>query len=85
MPNLANAKKALRQSVRRATRNATKLSELHSLRRQFRLLTSAKKLDEAKKMIPEIYKKADKAVTQGILKKNSAARIKSRMQSLLNK
>ncbi|MFA6522043.1 MAG: 30S ribosomal protein S20 [Patescibacteria group bacterium] len=85
MPNLDNAKKALRQSIKNAQRNAVVMEELHSLRRQYRLLVSGKKLQEAEKLLSTIYKKADKAVSKGVIKKNAAARIKSRITVALKK
>ena len=83
MPNLANAKKALRQSKKRYERNKIMRAEIDSLRRRFRKLLEAGKQDEAKAMIPLMDKKLDKAVTKNIFKKNKSARIKSRLQAAL--
>ena len=83
MPNLANAVKALRQNKKRAERNKVVRDELHSLRRHFRKLLEDKKFDEARKMMPTIYKKVDKSVTKGIEKRNAAARIKSRLEAAI--
>jgi small subunit ribosomal protein S20 len=85
MPNLANAKKALRQADRRAARNKVKREELHSLRRMFRKLVEAGKLDEAKNMIPKLDKKIDKAIKDNIIKKNAGARVKSRLHGKLER
>ena len=85
MPNLANAKKALRQSLARAERRLPMLEEIHSVRRSFRKAVDGGKLDEAKAMIPKINKMLDKAVTKNLFKKNKTARIKSRMASKLAK
>lgn len=84
MPNLANAKKALRQNKKRAARNKVVKDELHSLRRGMRKLVEAGKLDEAKKLISLLDKKVDKAVKKGIVKLNNAARIKSRYMKKIN-
>lgn len=85
MPNLQNAKKALRQSATRASRNLKRISEINSLTRQFRKALEASKVDDAKKLISTIYKQLDKAVTKKIVKKNTAARTKSRIAANLNK
>jgi small subunit ribosomal protein S20 len=84
MPNLANAKKALRQSKKRAARNKVVKDELHSLRRSMRKFIEAGKLDEAKKLTSLLDKKVDKAIKRGIIKLNNGARIKSRYMKNLN-
>lgn len=83
MPQLANAKKALRQSDKRAARNKITLEEISSMRRRFRRAIEKGQMDEAKKMIPLFDKKLDKIVKNGIFKKNKAARIKSRLSGML--
>ncbi len=85
MPNLQNAHKALRQSIVRANRNKKRTSEIETLTRQFRKALEANKVDDAKVLISTIYKKLDKAVSKKVVKKNTAARTKSRMTANLNK
>lgn len=85
MPNLQNAHKALRQSKVRADRNKKRTSEIDTLTRQFRKALEANKVDDAKALISTIYKKLDKAVSKNVVKKNTAARTKSRMTTNLNK
>ncbi|MDP2631725.1 MAG: 30S ribosomal protein S20 [Candidatus Uhrbacteria bacterium] len=85
MPNLRNAKKALRQSEKRADRNKIVREEIHSMRRHFRKLLEAGKLEDATKMVPDLYKKLDKAVVKNVFKKNKSARIKSRLSVNLAK
>jgi small subunit ribosomal protein S20 len=84
MPNLANARKALRQSKVRAERNKVTLSELHSLRVKFRKLVADKKKAEAADVAKVLAKKFDKAVGKGVVKMNTAARTKSRLMKTLN-
>ena len=79
MPNLANAKKALRQSVVRRNRNNAKRNEIASLRRKIRKLLEAKDIAGASSLIPQLQKQMDKAVKAGILKKNTVARTVSRV------
>ncbi len=85
MPNLANAKKALRQDRKKAARNQIIRDEIRSSRRHFRKALEGKKLEEAKKMIPTLDKMLDKSVTKNILKKNTASRIKSRLAAALKR
>jgi len=48
-------------------------------------LTSQKKSEEAKKLLPQVYKLLDKAAKTGLIKKNTVARKKSRITKLINK
>lgn len=78
MPNLKNAKKALKQSLVRADRNRVVEANIDSMRRQFRKMLEAGKHDDAKKLVHDLGKALDKAVTKNVVKLNTAARIKSR-------
>jgi len=48
-------------------------------------LVLEKKIEEAKKLLPQVYKILDKSAKVGIIKKNTAARKKSRITKLVNK
>ena len=85
MPNLKNAKKALKQSQVRAVRNEKVRGHIESLRRSFRKLLEAGKIEEAQKLINELNKAMDKSVTKRVVKANTAARVKSRAMANLNK
>jgi small subunit ribosomal protein S20 len=85
MPNLQNAKKALRQSIVRAGRNKKMSEGIDYMRRSFRKLLAEKKLDEAKKLVSDLAQALDKAVGKNLIKKNAAARVKSRAMTHLNK
>lgn len=84
MPNLASAKKALRQDIKRARRNMLVKAELKSLRVKFRKLITDNKKSEAAEVAKLLGKKFDKAHAKGVLKKNTVARYKSRMMKKLN-
>jgi len=84
MPQLANAKKALRQNKKKAGRNKIRRDEVHSLRRTFRKLLEADKVDEAKDFVKLLDKKVDKAAKDNLITKNAAARTKSRYMAKLN-
>ena len=84
MPNMENAKKALRQSIKNAQRNKIATAEIDSLRVQFRKLMTAKKTKEAQETAKTLSKKLDKAHAHGILKKNTVGRYKSRLMKKLN-
>lgn len=85
MPIKKSAKKALRQSKRRAERNLAKKKEMKDTIKKIVRFAAAKKIEEAKKLLPSAYKAIDKAVKTDVIKKNTAARKKSRLMKLLNK
>ncbi len=85
MPITKSAKKALRQSLRRRKRNLIYKNKIKNLFKEIKSLISQKKIEEAKKIMPQIYKFLDKAVKVGIIKKNVAARKKSRIAKLIFK
>lgn len=77
MPNLPNAKKALRQNKKRETQNRIYKDKIKTLTRQINDLVKAGSLDEARKLVPNFYKAVDKATKKNILKKNTTSRRKS--------
>jgi small subunit ribosomal protein S20 len=85
MPNLNNAKKALRQSMVRAKRNAEANAKIAFMRRSFRKLIEDKKIDEATKLMSDLYQILDKAAGKKLLKPNTVARVKSRAMKTLQK
>jgi small subunit ribosomal protein S20 len=84
MPNLENAKKALRQSDKHAQRNKIVKAEIKSLRVKLRKAITSKQIEEAKSVAQLVGKKLDKAAQKNVLKKNTVARYKSRMMKKLN-
>lgn len=52
---------------------------------RIRRLAKKGKLEEAAKLLPSAYQAIDKAAKRGIIKKNTAARLKSRLTQLINK
>ena len=85
MPITKSAKKALRQSLRRKVRNVKNKTKIKSLIKKVKDLVSQKKIEEAKKLLPQVYKVLDKAAKEGLIKKNTASRKKSRIAKLIIK
>ncbi len=85
MPITKSAKKALRQNIRRRKMNLKNKAELKVVIKQYKKLIAAKQTEEAKKQISQIYKKLDKMAKSDLIKKNKAARLKSRLSKLLLK
>lgn len=84
MPIKENAKKAFRQAVKRTVRNKSVKDEVKSLRVKFRKLVTSKEAEKAEEAVRQLGKKLDKAVTKGVMKKNTVARLKSRAMAKLN-
>jgi len=74
-----SAKKALRQSLKRKIRNILKKEKIKALQKEVKNLISQGKIEEVKKVLPQLYKLLDKAAKTGLIKKNTAARKKSRI------
>lgn len=80
-----SAKKSIRQSVRRKARNLVYKNKMKGLIKEARALVTAKKIDDAKKILPKVYEILDKAAKVGIIKKNAASRKKSRIAKLIDR
>ena len=78
-----SAKKALRQSLRKRARNIKAKTKIKNLLKEVKTLASQKKVKEAEKLLPQVYKLLDKAAKTGLIKKNMAARKKSRITKLI--
>lgn len=85
MPITKSAKKALRQSAKRRTKNIQKRKKLRSLLKEIKALISQDKTEEAKKLLPKVYKTLDKSAKANLIKKNTASRKKSRITAAINK
>ncbi len=85
MPIKQAAKKALRQSFKHQERNLTYHNKIKDLIKKVRNLVSQKKTNEAKALLSETYQALDKAAKVGVIKKNTAARKKSRITKLISK
>ena len=85
MPITKSAKKSLKQSKKRRQRNLRRLNAMKDIIKQIRKLVETNKKEEALKLLPLAYKTIDKAAKNNIIKKNTAARKKSRLTKLINK
>jgi len=84
MPITSSAKKALRSSKRKKVFNLNRKNQLQSVVKEYKKLISAKKPDDARKLLPKVQKAIDKAAKRGIIKKNTASRKKSRLMKKLS-
>lgn len=82
MPNKQNAKKALRQAIKRAALNKTRKE---AFRKAIKATVKSTNAADAKKMAINAQQALDKAVKHGTIKKNTAARKLSRLMKKVNK
>ena len=85
MPITQSAKKALRQNLKKRKRNLFYKDAIKKLLKQTKSLISSGNFSKAKEFLPQIYKVLDKAAKKGVIKKNTAARKKSRITKQLSK
>ncbi len=81
----SSAKRAIRTAVRRGAFNFRRVDTMKGTLKGFRKLVAEGKHVEAEKGLPALYKSLDKAAKRGVIKKNTAARKKSRAVALLRK
>lgn len=82
--NYSSAQKRHRQSEERRLRNKSVKSSVRTSVKKFVALAQKKEVNEASVALKLMIKKIDTAAQKGIIKKNTAARKKSRMQRLFN-
>ena len=83
MPVTTGAKKTLRAATRKRVFNIRRQRELSSSIKEVKKLIGEGKKDSANKILPKAYKAIDKAAKRGLIKKNTAARKKSRLSALI--
>jgi small subunit ribosomal protein S20 len=85
MAIIKSAKKAIRSSAKKRQFNLRRKKTLADVVKNYKNLVTAKKLAEAKKLVPSLYQALDKAAKRGIINAGAAARRKSRLTTLLAK
>ena len=85
MPVTKSAKKSIRKDKKRTKINIQRKNKAKDLLKKVKSLIAQNKKDEAKKLLPQIYKILDKTAKTGIIKKNNASRRKSRITKAINK
>ncbi|MFA5228159.1 MAG: 30S ribosomal protein S20 [Candidatus Paceibacterota bacterium] len=79
MPITKTTKRRPKQSERKKIINKKRVLEMKKLMKEANSLIVSKNTEAVEKMMPQIYKAIDKAAKRGIIKKNTAARKKSRI------
>lgn len=83
MPNTKSAKKRLKQSLVRRSRNRATRSELKTHTKKVREALAAGNVDQATTEFKSAARKLDKAAAKGVIHANAAARVKSRLSAAL--
>ena len=84
MAHSKSSKKRVFIGEKNAARNKSIKSRVKTFVKKVLIAVEAKNVDEAKAALQVAYKELDKAVTKGVLKKNTASRKKSRLTLKVN-
>ncbi len=79
MPNTKSAEKRLRQNAKRRLTNQVKKSLLRTYVRKLNEAVAAGEKDVAVALLPQVFKRIDKAAKTNCIHKNTAARKKSQL------
>lgn len=84
MPNMKNAKKAVRKNIRKTVDNNNFEASMKTAIKNVEKAVVNKDKDKASANLKVAIKKIDKAVASGVTKKNKSARDKSRLTVKVN-
>ncbi len=85
MPITTSAKKALRGSARKAAFNVRRKAIMKDTTKVIKKMIVAKDVSNTKEALAKAYQAIDKAAKRGVIKKNTAARKKSRLMAAIKK
>ena len=85
MPITKGAHKAIRASKRKHVFNVRRKATMNDSVKKLRKFAEAGNKEEAEKMLSTAYQAIDKAAKRGVIKKNTAARKKSRISASIAK
>ena len=84
MPIIGSSAKRQRQSEKRRMRNRMSVSTVRTSRKKFLAAVEEKDKAKAETLLKSSQKLIDTAASKGVLKKNTAARMKARLQKKYN-
>jgi small subunit ribosomal protein S20 len=85
MPNTTSAKKRLRQSLVRRSRNRAAKASLRTNLRKLRSSIEAQDTAGAAELYKSIQKQIDQTAAKGVIHPNAASRLKSRLSASIKK
>lgn len=84
MPNIKSAKKRMRSNAKKAEVNTLVSSSMKTAIKKFEKEVKAANKEAASNNLNIALQRIDKAVTSGLVHKNKAARLKSRLNKKIN-
>ena len=84
MPNIKSAKKRMRSNAKKANVNTLVSSSMKTAIKKFEKEVKAGNKEEAQNNLNIALQRIDKAKTSGLVHKNKAARLKSRLTKMNN-
>lgn len=81
----SSAKRAIRVAGRKRVYNLRRLDTMRDSVKTIKKLVIEKKFSDAEAALSSVYKAIDKAAKRGVIKKNTAARKKSRVIAFMKK
>ena len=84
MPNIKSAKKRMRSNAKKAEVNTLLTSSMKTAIKKFEKEVKAGNKEEASNALNIAVQRIDKAKTSGLVHKNKAARLKSRLTKMKN-
>ena len=85
MANIKSAKKRVLVAIRNTERNVAFKTSIKTAVKKVLTAAAAEDKSELNALLSKVYQLCDKAVSKGILHKNTAARKKSRLTKAVNK
>lgn len=85
MPNIKSAKKRVKTDAKKRIQNKDNMSAMRTAIKKAKVEIKNGNTEEITNKINEANKKIDKAVKAGLIKKNKAARDKSKLMKAANK
>ena len=84
MPNIKSAKKRMRSNAKKADVNTLVTASMRTAIKKFEKEVKAGNKEEASNNLNIALQRVDKAVVSGLVHKNKAARLKSRLTKMKN-
>ncbi len=84
MPNIKSAKKRMRSNAKKADVNTLVSSSMKTAIKKFEKEVKAENKEQASINLNIAMQRIDKAVSSGLVHKNKAARLKTRLMKLMN-
>jgi small subunit ribosomal protein S20 len=81
----SSAKRAIRVSARKRVVNLRRMTTMRDEMKTLRKMAESGKPEDVAKALPMVYRAIDKAAKRGVIKKNTAARKKSRIVAYVKK